>query len=40
MYLIPVLSMVLAVVLLGAARAIPADIERLKSWMRAEDRTP
>jgi MFS family permease len=36
MYLIPILSMVLTVVLLAAARAIPADIERLKSWMRAD----
>ena len=34
MYLIPVLCLVLAVVLFAAARAMPADAERLRRWMR------
>jgi MFS family permease len=34
MYLIPLLCLVLAVVLFAAARAMPADAERLRRWMR------
>ena len=34
MYLIPLLCLVLAFVLLAAARAMPADVERLRRWMR------
>ena len=34
MYLIPLLCLVLGFVLLAAARAMPADVERLRRWMR------
>ena len=33
MYLIPLLCLVLAIVLLAAARAMPRDVERLRRWM-------
>src|SRR5207249_2172528 len=34
MYLIPLLCLVLGFVLLAAARTMPADVERLRRWMR------
>ena len=34
MYLIPALSVLLALVLAAAARNVRADMERLQSWMR------
>jgi len=33
MYLIPLLCLILALVLLAAARAMPRDVERLRRWM-------
>src|SRR5207249_2457464 len=39
MYLIPALCLVLAAVLFAAARAMPADAERLRRWMRESSAT-
>ena len=39
MYLIPLLCLVLAFVLFAAARAMPADVELLRRWMREEAET-